>query len=332
MSRVKEEPPIAAIPPCSFTDPTPSKALEGDAEVASTRLRGVARRDATSRASDREGSGHGRRHPPSFLHHIPRLRSPIGFHVVLRLQDDRPLMRNEADMRVLARVVLGQGETRGLIAFGAADNHLHAQLATDRATAGAFALYVATSLRWQLALGAPFEPARVRPLTDQSHAYNTFRYVQRQDAHHAVNRDPTREATSLPDLLGLRVLPTTIASRVRAHLPRVTPAVLAELFPSCAGDVSGPDAPLAADLVEAAKAAFALPHLRGHGGIVGRARSATVHAGGASISARDLRDALGVSLRTVYTLRAEPADPATVRAVLLQARIRARVLALAAPR
>lgn len=101
------------------------------------------------------------------------------------------------------------------------DNHLHAALATDRATAGAFALYVETTLRWQLRLGAPFERARIRPLGDQKHAYDTFHYVHRQDARHGLGLDAAREGTSLPDLLGLRALETSLAARVRSHLPRV---------------------------------------------------------------------------------------------------------------
>jgi len=101
-------------------------------------------------------------------------RGPIGFHVTIRLEDDRPIAVTQAALRVIARVVLEQGEERGLLAFGAADDHLHAALATDRASAGAFARYVESALVWRLGLAARFERARIRPLQDQKHAYNTF--------------------------------------------------------------------------------------------------------------------------------------------------------------
>src|SRR5262249_20645079 len=133
-------------------------------------------------------------------------RCPIGFHVILRLEDDRPIATTPAARRTVARVVLVQGESRGLVAFGPADSHLHAMLVTDRETAGAFARYLACALHYHLTLRARFETARIRPLYDQRHAYNAFRYVQRQDSRHELHVDPTRDATSLPDLLGLRVL------------------------------------------------------------------------------------------------------------------------------
>lgn len=107
------------------------------------------------------------RHPPRSLS-----GEAIGFHVTLRLADDRPIATSVADLRVLARVVLEQGEARGLVAFGAADNHLHAMLVSDRVNAGAFAHYVETSLRWRLRLRVPFEGARTtsrRPATRLQH-------------------------------------------------------------------------------------------------------------------------------------------------------------------
>ena len=123
---------------------------------------------------------------------------PIGFHITFRLADDRPIAPTVAALRALARIVLEQGECRGLLAFGAADDHLHALLATHRVSAGDFAKYVESALRQRLALKAPFEPARIRALQDQRHAYNTFHYVQRQDSRHELDHDLVREGTSLP--------------------------------------------------------------------------------------------------------------------------------------
>jgi hypothetical protein len=134
--------------------------------------------------------------------------------VTIRLEDDRPIATTPAALRVVARVVLQQGEERGLLAFGAADDHLHAALAADRASAGAFARYVESALVWQLGLAARFERARIRPLHDQKHAYNTFHYAHRQDSRHELDLDRAREGTSLPDLLGLRILDTSLIARI----------------------------------------------------------------------------------------------------------------------
>lgn len=248
---------------------------------------------------------------------------PIGFHVILRLEDDRTIATTTHELRVLARVVLEQGERRGLLAFGAADNHLHAELATSRDGAGAFAHDVATSLRWRLGLGVRFERARIRQLVDQRHAYNTFHYVLRQDDRHAIGRDHAREGTCLPDLLGLRVGHTTIAGRVRAHLPRVNRAALLAHFPAAA--LTAKAAPLPSlDLLKAgACAAFALPHLGGRAADAHRARQAIVHAAPPTARNKDLSDLLGVGIRAIQTLRSLPTDTAAVRAVVSQARLRA---------
>lgn len=254
----------------------------------------------------------------------PAAPAPIGYHLTLRLEDDRSIATTAAAHRVLARVVLEQGEKRGLLAFGAADNHLHAELATDRATAGDFAQYVAISLRWQLALAARFEPARVRPLIDQRHAYNTFFYVLRQEARHALKHDAAREATSLPDLLGLRVRPTTVAGRVRAHLPRVRREALVALLPSDPFNAASGAVPVAF-LAEAACAAFALADLHARSPDACAARHAAVHAGGPRASTRELSQVLGLVDRAVRALRERPADPAVVRAVVLQARLLAAI-------
>lgn len=260
-------------------------------------------------------------------------KTPIGFHVMLRLVDDRPIVTSVAELRALARVVLEQGERRGLLAFGAADNHVHAELAADRATSGAFAHYVATSLRWRLALGVSFEPARIRPLVDQRHAYNTFLYVQRQDTRHDLGRDPWREATSLPDLLGMRVRPTSIVRRVRAQLPRVRRDALLALLPSEVGEGLATEGPVPmAVLADAACAAFALPDLQRRRVEVTAAQRAAVHAAGASAPSRDLADHLGVDVRSVQRFRTEPVDESAVRAVTLQASMRSatRKLTIAA--
>ena len=249
-----------------------------------------------------------------------RPREPIGFHVTIRLEDDRPIATSPAALRVVARVVLEQGEERGLLAFGAADDHLHAALAADRASAGAFARYVESALVWQLGLAARFERARIRPLHDQKHAYNTFHYAHRQDSRHELDLDRAREGTSLPDLLGLRVLDTSLIARVRAHLPRIRREDLHRHFQPGAFDMAGPiDLDVLAD---AAAAALALVDLRGRSADTIRARRAAVHAAGPNVSSRWLSECLGIGVRAVQSLRTQPSEPATIRAVERQALLR----------
>ena len=147
-------------------------------------------------------------------------REPIGFHVTIRLEDDRPIAATQAALRVVARVVLEQGMRVGswrsaprMTTFTHPSQRTEPQPARSRGMSRA---------RWcGLGLGARFEHARIRPLHDQKHAYNTFRYVHRQDSRHLLDLDRAREGSSLPDLLGLRVLPTSLVARVRTHLPRI---------------------------------------------------------------------------------------------------------------
>lgn len=266
----------------------------------------------------------GDRRPHDSSHPAPvdrrRPREPLGFHVTMRLEDDRPIATTSAALRVLARVVLSQGETRGLLAFGAADDHLHAALATDRASAGAFARYVETALHWQLDLGARFDRARIRPLHDQRHAYNTFHYAHRQDARHELHLDRAREGTSLPDLLGLRVLETSLITRVRAQLPRVRREELVAPFPS---GVFDEDTVIDLDvLADAAAAALALPDLRGRSVDASRARRAAVHAAGQAVPSQRLSECLGIGVRAIQALRNDAREVSVIRAVEKQARLR----------
>lgn len=261
------------------------------------------------------------------FHHHPldrrRPQEPIGYHVTLRLEDDRPIATTKAARRLLARVVLTQGKQRGLLAFGVADDHLHAELATDRASAGAFALYVETALRWQLGLGARFDRARIRPLYDQRHAYNTFHYAHRQDSRHELALDHAREGTSLPDLLGLRVLDPSLIARVRTHLPRIRRGDLVERFSPGVFERSPSGAIRLEVLAEAAAAALALPDLRGRSVDVWRARRAAVHAAGPEVPSRLLGDCLGFGVRAVQAVRTLPGEPALIRAVEKQAILQA---------
>lgn len=244
---------------------------------------------------------------------------PIGFHVTMRLEDGRPIGKTIAELRVIVRVALAQGRLRGLLAFGTADNHLHALLAIDRPSAGAFALYLETGLQQRLRLGAPFEPARIRPLQDQNHANNTFWYVQRQDKRHDLRRDPFYEGTTLPDHLGARVIDTVLDERRGMFLPRTHREEVVERFPAGAFD----ERPLELGVLEdAACAALAIPNLHGRSPDVVSARRAVVHAVGPEVSDKVLGDCLDMRARVVRSLRALPPEPRIVRAVRMQALLR----------
>jgi hypothetical protein len=248
------------------------------------------------------------------------LSAPIGFHVTMRLEDDRPLATTVAAQRGIARVVLTHGRRSGLLAFGSADNHLHIELATGRPAVGDFVRHVACALKWVLRLGARFEPARILPIDDQRHAYNTFHYAHRQDARHLLELDRAREATSLPDLLGLRVVEPSLAARVRASLPRIRREELLAQFPRGVFDTA-----VMLDfetLASAAAAALALPDLVGRSVDVVRARRAAVHAAGSRADTRRLSESLAVTQRTVQQLRLLPREPLLVRAVELQLLLR----------
>ena len=174
-----------------------------------------------------------------------------------------------------------------------------------------------------------FERARIRPLHDQKHAYNTFHDAHRQDSRHELDLDLAREGTSLPDLLGLRVVESSLIARVRAHLPRIRRDDLTRQFPPGAFEaVDNPGYPdLDLDvLADAAAAVLALADLRGRSADVLRARRAAVHAAGPSVSSRRLGECLGTSVRVVQSLRSQPPEPTVIRAVERQARLRSATM------
>jgi len=250
--------------------------------------------------------------------------APIGFHVMMRLRDSRPIASSLAAVRTVSRVVLAQGEERQLLAHGLADDHLHAVLTASRAMAGDFAQYVEIALGRLLELGSRFQVAHIVPLQNQDHALKTFHYVQRQDARHGLDRDPLREGTSLPDMLKIRLIGSSIAERVRERLPRVRTEHLLQHFPAGVF-VERPIDP--STLAEAAAAVFALPNLRGRGEELARARRAAVHVGGLQMGTRMLSEALEIGARAVQVLRALPPEPLVVRAVKMQALLRTPVRA-----
>ena len=254
--------------------------------------------------------------------------SALGHHLMLRLRDGRVVAPTVAARRLLARTVLGLGAGANvrLLAFRAADTHVHLLAACGAPQATELARRVEIALTLALRPGVGFAHAHVRPIEGQAHLRNALRYVLRQEQHHGTDLDPRHEASNLPDLLGLRLVGAYTAQNVRTLLPRMRRDALLEcLDPSDGGLarlLAAPELPpaehLAPGLPEAAAAATALPDLDGRSTEVVAARHAAVHAVGVSAKLTSIADALSVTCRTVSRLRSEPAPPRLVRAVALQ--------------
>ena len=252
----------------------------------------------------------------------------LGHHICLRLSNDAVIAATPEDRRTLARVVLEKCREADLLAFGQADNQLHIAAACDRGLGGKLAHAVEVSLQRRLTLDVPFAPAFIKPIADARHRYSTFRYVLRQQAHHQLDADPLREASNLPDLLGLRALGGYTRANVRRLLPRIRRADLLELLgvPDLAPSVSPLDRVVAATL-----AAAALPVLTGCGTEVQAARRALVEVVGGRIAAAALASWIGVSERTLFRLKAGGCDEELVRAVRLQLNLLNQLPAATAP-
>lgn len=245
--------------------------------------------------------------------------STLAHHFMLRCRDDRVLTPSVGTRRALARVVLAQGRGAGLLAFRAADTHLHVLSAVGRPEAGELGRRLSLALGRVLALPVGFEPVRIVPVLDQRHLSNAFHYILGQDQHHGFGHDPTHDASNLPDLLGLRVIGVFTADSVRNHLPRVNrTSLLAHL----GADPQACSEPLAA-LADAAAAAVGLHLLVGREPLVVAARRAAVIAAGAT-PISEVAELLSLPLRTTQRLRCEGAPPELVRAVRLQLGLRAR--------
>lgn len=234
----------------------------------------------------------------------------MGYHITLRLADGRHLARDEGERRIFARVMHEQGEGRGLFAFRGADTHAHALTVGSREQAGMFARYVADSLRWQLRLGVSFERARIRPLENRWHVERAVPYVFDQERHHGVDIDPLHEASSLPDLVGLRVIGSATTALFRATMPRMSRAELLRYFGAL------PQSPIDTRcLLSATLAASGLSRL-GQDELSGVARCAAIHAvAGPTI---ELARLLGVDPSTVRRWRHVDPEPRLVAAIKLQ--------------
>ncbi len=251
---------------------------------------------------------------------------PLGHHVTLRLSDDRVIAPDPADRRRLARVIAGAARPFRLLAFAAADNHIHLETAEPRDLSLELARRVAIGLRQTLRIDVPFEPARARPIVDQRHGYAAFHYLFRQERHHRTQLDPHFDGSSLPDLLGMRQIGLACRRDVAKLLPRVTREQLLDHL----GVPHLDHAPMdLTDLADAAAAAFGLVSLSDRSATTRRARLAAVAVAETHVPFERLAPLLGMDPRSLRRIRARAAnDPARaptsadVQAVLLQARLR----------
>lgn len=243
-----------------------------------------------------------------------------GYHVTMRLSDDRGIARSTPQLRQASRVFLRHGESRGLVAFRIADTHAHALVVGAREGAGQFARFVEAGLRKCLRIPVPFERSRIRAIDNERHLANTLRYIFKQEDHHGTAFDLAHDGSSLPDLLELRLLAPWLSARVRQLLPRLKRAVIVEWLQAPSFETAAADFDRLGD---AAAAVWALGDLRGRTDMHHRARRAAVHVcdrlGG---STTDIAGQLKIPERSMFRYRSESVPPAELRAVELQLRLR----------
>ncbi len=257
----------------------------------------------------------------------------LGYHIMLRCDDDRVLAPSDQARRALARAVYRVAERFPLLSFGAADNHLHLVVLCDRARAAELAGRLKRSMRWTLGLRVDFFPVRIKRLADQHHLVSAFHYSLGQRNKHGVRSDPYLDASSLPELLGLRLLATGTIPLVREwiarlgrerlllhlSLPTLEPASATTLGSLAHGGHG-------ALLCDAACGALALPTLQGRGADVVRARNALIKLLAPHCSTIRIAKLTDRSPSQVRHLKSLPHQPHLEHAVSLQIAVRVGLL------
>ncbi|MDP2309520.1 MAG: hypothetical protein Q8P18_26090 [Pseudomonadota bacterium] len=242
----------------------------------------------------------------------------LAHHLVFRLQDDRVFAPSPATRRRFAHIFARLGGDFPLLAWRVVDTHLHVLGLFDGAEVDEFARRLRIHLT-TLHAGIPLLLSRRIPVQNQWHLAEAFGYVLRQDQHHGVGSDPLQEGSAVLDLLGMRVLRSPLAARVREHLPRVRREHLLEhlgvpLLEACL---------VPEHLYEATTAAFAVPTLEPRTVAVVTARAAAVQAAHAELGTAGVAGVLLLASRTVRRLASVDVAPEALRAVRLQMALRA---------
>jgi len=240
---------------------------------------------------------------------------PLGYHLILRLQDDRVIASDTASQRLVARVVFTLAKGLGLLTFRLADTHLHLEVLCNREDAGELVRRLEIALGRRLKLPG-FDVPRIRPIANQQHLSHMFFYILRQAEHHSYDGDMFFEASNLPDLLGLRGVGLESASNVCAALPRVRSW---QLQKQLGVESLDPDVEGKLDILpDAAAAAFALPDLIGRSAAKVAARCAAVNVARGKATLAELAALLACDVRTIKRARAVTVKPDVLRAVRRQ--------------
>ncbi len=244
---------------------------------------------------------------------------PIGYHVSLRLEEDRQIAVTPQQRRELARAILDVARAFELLAFRWADTHGHLLAMGDRATCAELVRRVEIAIQRRFAPGLPFARPRFRPVYSLWHLSEAFFYVLRQDKRHDLGNDPHRDASNLPDLLGARTRGVWTTVPVRANLARVGRDDLLEVAGWNQLGAGGIE-----HLEDAVVNAASLPALEGRSAEVAAARRAAIDAIAAPTVA--LAEALRVTPQAIRKMRKHESHAPLVRAIELQLGIRSRVL------
>lgn len=250
--------------------------------------------------------------------------SQIGYHLRIRLESDRLIHCSPIQRRSLVRSVYDTTQEWLVLSWGCAGVHMHVVVLATYREAGELARRLEISLQRKHGYGCSFLKVHRKPLADQHHAFRSCLYDMNQRAHHDLAADPFLEATSLPDLVGARIIGAHLVERAYEYLPELRRRDLlrildvddlreAQGWQSCG------------ELREAAMAAFALPRLAGRARDVMAARAALVAVAGRELSRTELADLCNCAPRTVDKLRKTPAPLPHQRAVRLQLDLRHRV-------
>ena len=242
---------------------------------------------------------------------------PIGYHITLRLEEDRPIATSPAERRLLARTVLTVARPFKLLAFRWADTHGHFLCIGDRATCAELARRIEIALQVHFRPGVRFARPRFKPVFNLWHLQEAAFYIWRQDKRHGFGNDPHHDSSNLPDLLGARVSGIWTAGVVRELLSRIgRDELLAVAGWGTLGETS------VGYLVEASVSAACLPELSGRSEEVVAARRAAVVALPERTSI--LSTALGVTKQAIRKMRKAETNPLLVHAIEMQLRIRSR--------
>lgn len=202
-----------------------------------------------------------------------------------------------------------------LTCFSAAESHLHAHNGGTVEETAELGRRLAISLTRRLPAVRSFYPAYVEPIRDEWHLYATCRYILRQDKRHDLRLDPLREASNLPDLLGLRVLGRYTAATVQQWLPGLQGH---ELLKMLRIDTLEPVVPDLHRTIDAGLVATGLCSLTARTDEHHELKRALVHLLQARFSTTQIASALHLNPRTVRRLKHAPPDRELLRAIRRQ--------------